>query len=58
MEAVIIVPDSENEASLQCLTQFLELGKKLRLSCESVNGGLCMFVFSCFAAVENVACFA
>lgn len=51
MGAIIIVSDSENEASLQRFVQFLELKKKLGLSCESVNES------PCFAEVENVPCF-
>lgn len=37
MGAIIIVSNSENEASLQSFVQFLELKKKPRLFCESVN---------------------
>lgn len=45
MEAVMMASGSENEAYLQCLTLFLELRKKLRLSCESISGGLCMIIY-------------
>lgn len=57
METAIIVRGNENGASLQCLTQFLELRRQLGLSCESINKGLLMMMFSCFVEVENVPCF-
>lgn len=58
MEDVIILSSSENEASLQCLTWFLELRQKFRLSCESVSSGPYMITISCFVGVESVPCFA
>lgn len=44
MSVVIVVSDSESEASLKCFNQFLDLKKKLRLSSESVREASCMVI--------------
>lgn len=48
METVIIVPGSEYETSLHCLSQFLELRSKKQagLSCESIHRWRTLFCWS------------